>query len=564
MWRNKTVLLAFIIFLMPQLMLSAAHGQSYANAAPSTYAIFNGTTYINTGARGLPSLASSRAVFAWVYSAGGGTIYSYGASASDEIASLYINGGKLAFTGFGNGAQSGLEVTSYRWHLVGYSYTANSSMITFYLDNTTQTVNLSAGTRLATSSFAQSSIGKQAGCSGPCGNFDGYLSEVRVYNTNISQGDVQVIRLAGLNPAAALFARNLAAWWPLNGSTLDYSGNGNGGSYHDLAYGGYGSSKRISILLTPGGTASLIPENATYPEGSTVRISALPLFSFSLENWSCTGMGCYSGGDANATITVLDNITETANFAPSVYLLSLSSSPASGGTVFLGGNASLHDITSVSLRVPYGAAINISENPRYGYSFKNWSCTGTGCYSGTNATARLALYGGITETANFEPISVPAYLSTYANPPGAGIAAGGGTYAIGSSVSVLASPNPGFVFKNWSCTGPACYSGRAANQTGIVLEGNIVETANFAQSNATGIGTASGGAASNATYYYLLGAVMALLIIIWACAHKRRHRKSKHAHHRKAHAADSAKTDSGPPQASTHAQAVSDGNEDPS
>ncbi len=565
MGRNNPAFIVLLAFLALQLLSSAAHAQASLPAASnlsSSYAIFNGTTYINTMATSLPKTASPRSVFAWVYSIGGGTVYSYGASANDELASLYINGGMLSFTAMGNSAQSDLAVTPYQWHLVGYTYAANSSRIIFYLDGASQAVNLSAGIRLDTSSFSQSSIGKQAGCSGPCGNFDGYLSEVRVYDTNLSYASVKAIRLAGLNPGAALFIGNLSAWWPLNGSTLDYSGNGNGGSYHDLAYGFYGSSRRLSILLTPGGSAGLLPQNATYPEGSTVHISALPSVGFSLKNWSCTGIGCYSGGDANATITMSDNITETASFTPSVYLVLLSSSPTSGGTVFIGGNASLHSITSVGLRVPYGSAINISENPNPGYAFKNWSCLGEGCYNGANRTAALKAYGNITETANFQAVPMPASLHTNVNPPGAGSARGGGTYVLGSNVSISAMPNPGFVFTNWSCTGQACYSGKSANQTGIVLEGNITETANFAASNSVGSGTAAGHAARGIWYYYPIGAVVILLIIILALMLKGRHRRNKHAHHGKGRAASRAKTNITPPHATPQAGEASDGNED--
>jgi hypothetical protein len=48
-----------------------------------------------------------------------------------------------------------------------------------------------------------------------------------------------------------------------------------------------------------------------------------------------------------------------------------------------------------------GATVSISATPANGFSFSNWTGTGTGSYSGTNNPASITMGGPITETATF-------------------------------------------------------------------------------------------------------------------------------------------------------------------
>jgi len=48
-----------------------------------------------------------------------------------------------------------------------------------------------------------------------------------------------------------------------------------------------------------------------------------------------------------------------------------------------------------------GAAVSISATPARGYSFSNWTGTGTGSYSGPNNPASITMGGPITEAASF-------------------------------------------------------------------------------------------------------------------------------------------------------------------
>jgi len=58
--------------------------------------------------------------------------------------------------------------------------------------------------------------------------FDGYISNVQLYNTSLSANEIQALYLEGIG-GAPINLQHLVGWWPLNGNANDYSGNGNNG-----------------------------------------------------------------------------------------------------------------------------------------------------------------------------------------------------------------------------------------------------------------------------------------------------------------------------------------------
>jgi hypothetical protein len=70
--------------------------------------------------------------------------------------------------------------------------------------------------------------------SGACSIFfNGTIANVQIYNTALSQQEIQYLYQEGLGGGPIRLA-NLVAWWPLNGDAKDYSGNNN----HGTIYGG--------------------------------------------------------------------------------------------------------------------------------------------------------------------------------------------------------------------------------------------------------------------------------------------------------------------------------------
>ncbi|MGC8479322.1 MAG: InlB B-repeat-containing protein [Candidatus Micrarchaeia archaeon] len=125
-----------------------------------------------------------------------------------------------------------------------------------------------------------------------------------------------------------------------------------------------------------------------------------------------------------------------------------------------------------------GTNVIISESPSSGYTFSDWTCSGTGCYSGTSPSEKITINSNTIETASFQQI--PIYtLTTNAVPSGSGsVSPTSGSYEQGSQVTILASANPGYTFNGWTCSGTGCYSGTSPSNT-ITITSNTVETANY-------------------------------------------------------------------------------------
>ena len=528
----KNIIYMFLAGFM-LLNITVAH-TTYQNPQSSQsygYAIFNGTAYANTNAGSLPKGASARSVFGWVYpEATSGTIYSYGLLGSDELSSLYINNnGMLAFRGVSNGAISNFSVGENRWSFVGYAYRTNSTSITFYYNDRNETVTLSANKSLQTSGYAESSIGKEANCNGPCNNFVGYIANLRLYRIAINESGAEMLYLGGPTLGNEILYNNLAAWWPLNGSVLDYSGNGNGGSDYHISYGSFDSSKALSVISGKGGGVIETPEGGVYASGENVSLKAIALSNYVFVNWSCTGSGCYSGSNSTAIIKMNGNITEMANFVTPVYVLNVAARPGSGGRIAIEANASMYSIKAQEMMEPYGSIVNFSESPENGYIFINWSCTGSDCYSGTYYNPEITVYGNVTETANFRREMVN--ISVIASPAGGGRVSGSGRYGAGSIVNLIATANHGYRFNNWSCTGSGCYSGDMENFT-INASGNIEEVANFVSSAAKNKGSVLKDNGTVALLDYIVG-FLVLIIIIVVFAIRRKHDKTTEDERRK-------------------------------
>ena len=144
------------------------------------------------------------------------------------------------------------------------------------------------------------------------------------------------------------------------------------------------------------------------------------------------------------------------------YTVTLSSNPAAGGTT--GGGGIFNSCSSITV-----AAV-----PNSGYTFTNWT-EGVNVVS-TNANYTFTLNGNRTLVANFA--AVPQYnVSISRNPAAGGTTSGDGSYYSGSTVTVAASANSGYVFTNW--TEGVTVASTNASYT-FTITGNRTFVANFA------------------------------------------------------------------------------------
>ncbi len=182
---------------------------------------------------------------------------------------------------------------------------------------------------------------------------------------------------------------------------VEFGEGGGGGSCGNAAVK---FNTTAPLTVSSSGNGGTSPSGTTdYQDGSSQQISASANYGYHFTGWSCSninGSGCYSGSNNPAYPTMNGHIYETANFAPNPeYDYFDSNGP---GSVSPSGS---HEYN-------YGSSVSIQANPDSGYCagfndyqtpyFENWTCSGSGCYSGTNNPATFTQPNdGVTETANF-------------------------------------------------------------------------------------------------------------------------------------------------------------------
>lgn len=151
-----------------------------------------------------------------------------------------------------------------------------------------------------------------------------------------------------------------------------------------------------------GGALQTAPQTLQWTVGSshTVQFTSPAFFNsggslYAFSAWS-------DGPTANPRTIVTPGTaaTYTANFGISHYL-NMTVNPSGAGTT-----------TPVSGYYPAGSVQPITATPTGGNTFTNWTCVGTGCFSGATAAGNATMSAPITETANF---SVGAFTAIRVN-----------------------------------------------------------------------------------------------------------------------------------------------------
>ena len=115
------------------------------------------------------------------------------------------------------------------WTFVTVEETVGSSA-SIYLNGA-----MTAYTTNSTLLSAQPAGTYQIGSFPTCCQYEGYISNVQIYNTSLSASDIQALYREGIG-GAPIDLQNLVAWWPLNGNANDYSGNNNNGKAINVTY----------------------------------------------------------------------------------------------------------------------------------------------------------------------------------------------------------------------------------------------------------------------------------------------------------------------------------------
>jgi hypothetical protein len=175
-----------------------------------------------------------------------------------------------------------------------------------------------------------------------------------------------------------------------------------------------------------------------------------------------------------------------------LFAISVSADPANGGTVSGGG------------MIAEGSIATLQATPANGFDFVGWTLFGA--IVSTSSTYSFQVTGPHTLVARFAAQRVN--ILTAANPTIGGTTLGGGIVERGTNVTVTASPDQGYSFRNWTENGAVVstspsYTFTALTNRTLIANFAVVPVANFTiatSSNpaAGGTTTGSGNAAQGA------------------------------------------------------------------
>lgn len=146
------------------------------------------------------------------------------------------NGGSSGWFDVGSGTGNGIapwssyQLASKTWYFYAGTYNQTTGKVYAYIN----------GNQIATGSFGgliNSNIPVVLGYNPVySGDYvDGYMSNVQIYNTSLSQSEITALYLEGIG-GVPVRPQNIAAWWPLNGNENDYGGNNYNGQPVGLTF----------------------------------------------------------------------------------------------------------------------------------------------------------------------------------------------------------------------------------------------------------------------------------------------------------------------------------------
>ena len=235
----------------------------------------------------------------------------------------------------------------------------------------------------------------------------------------------------------------------------------------------------LTISSTPGGNVSE-PGVGTfvYDKSAVVNLTAVPDTSnhYHFVEWSGNGtVGNVTAASTN--ITMNDSYSIAANFAldPGYYSLTISST--------LGGNVTQ---PGVGTFVYNSTVVNLTAVPDPGYQFAGWTGNATSAIDNiTAASTNITMNDSYSITANFE---WPVVLLTISSTGGGSVLTPGeGTFScpFGANVSLVAVPDEGYQFANWTGNVSTIANVYAAS-TAITMDNSYDVIASFNVTGGTG------------------------------------------------------------------------------
>ncbi len=124
-----------------------------------------------------------------------------------------------------------------------------------------------------------------------------------------------------------------------------------------------------------------------------------------------------------------------------------------------------------------GSTVTVAATPKTGYTFTNWTDSGSTTSVSTSPSYQFKMNGNRALIANFTIIPPAKFaVVTSSNPIAGGSTFGSGSYDVGTNVTIIESPNPGYTFVNWTENGTVVSTSSSFQ---FVLTANRTFVANF-------------------------------------------------------------------------------------
>lgn len=188
----------------------------------------------------------------------------------------------------------------------------------------------------------------------------------------------------------------------------------------------------VSANPTSGGT---VTGGGEYSANTTCTITATARTGYTFLNW--TKDGTVVSTNTSYSFTVTEDATYVANFQINTYEVTATADPTDGGTIAGAGTYN------------HGQTCTLTATAAAGYTFTNWTKNGSVVSTSTSYSFT------VTEDASFVAhFSLNMYMiSVTADPAAGGSVSGGGAYLYGENCTVIAMPNNGYTFTNWTKNG---------------------------------------------------------------------------------------------------------------
>ncbi|MEI6751605.1 MAG: LamG-like jellyroll fold domain-containing protein [Paludibacter sp.] len=223
----------------------------------------------------------------------------------------------------------------------------------------------------------------------------------------------------------------------------------------------------VSVVVITNPTAGgSVTGAGNYAVGQSCTLVATANTGYSFVNW--TENGTIVSTTASYTFSVAGARTLVANFVQNTlnYTISSSASPVAGGSITGSGTYT------------GGASCTLKATANTGYTFVNWTESGT--QVSTSASYVFTVSNNRSLVANFSQSPVYYSITTSASPTSGGTTSGGGTVLNGTTQTIVATPNSGYTFVNWTENGAQVST--SASYT-FTVSGNRTLVANFSVSS---------------------------------------------------------------------------------